>query len=138
MFSCFFTATFIVLSKLTLTVFLKVSSYILTRFSGRGHTQPSSPMSSTLADSSFNSSLQIYWQLLKIFTALLPFPLGFWACNLPTHSPDHLSKSFPLSLFYFCPHLVLSLFKRKDACSICEWDRLINVNRIKGDREREQ
>lgn len=83
------------------TVFQKVSSYILTRFYGQGHTQPSSPMSSALADSSFNSTLQIYWQLLKIFTAPLPFPLGFWACNLPTHSPDHLSKPFPLSPFYF-------------------------------------
>lgn len=66
-------------------------------------TQHRSPISwSRAIDTSLNSTLQIYWQLLKNIYCPTSSPSGHLACNLPTRLLDHLSKpqAFLLSLFF--------------------------------------
>lgn len=53
-------------------------------------------------NTSLNSTLQIYWQLLKNIYCPTSSPSGHLACNLPIRLLDHLSKPRP-SLFVIIP-----------------------------------
>lgn len=58
-------------------------------------------------------TLQIYWQLLKIFTTPLPLLNGRPACNPSALLLDHLSNLRPSPSFsFFCPLPFLSSFLR--------------------------
>ena len=110
---------------------------------------PTQPSSSTLAvNTSLNSTLQIYWQLLKNIYYPTSSPSGHPACNLPTRLLDHLSKpqAFLLPLFFLSSSPPFTFWKEGCVCvmycmcmCVCERERERDRERGRvGERERER
>lgn len=89
------------LSNNTLALKLLSAYGLLTNSSHDKH-PPSTGAQSLAVDTSLNSTLEIYWQLLKNIYCPTSSPSGHPVCNLPTRLLDHLSKprAFLLSLFF--------------------------------------